>query len=40
VRQLPYLVDQLTFLVLAPYIGAKPAMETIEATRKPLPSDY
>ncbi len=40
VRQLPYLVDQLTFLVLAPYIGAKPAMETIESTRKPLPSDY
>jgi AcrR family transcriptional regulator len=40
VRQLPYLVDQITFLVLAPYIGAKPAMETIEATRKPLPSDY
>jgi AcrR family transcriptional regulator len=31
VRQLPRLVDQLTFIVLAPYIGAKPAMETIEA---------
>jgi AcrR family transcriptional regulator len=40
VRQLPRLVDQLTFIVLAPYIGAKPAMETIEAARTPLPSDY
>jgi AcrR family transcriptional regulator len=40
VRQLPQLVDQLTFLVLAPYVGPKPAMETIEAARKPLPSDY
>ncbi len=40
VRQLPRLVDQLTFIVLAPYIGPKPAMETIEAARKPLPSDY
>lgn len=40
VRQLPRLVDQLSFIVLAPYIGAKPAMETIEAARKPLPSDY
>ena len=40
VRQLPQLVDQLTFLVLAPYIGPKPAIETIEAARKPLPSDY
>ncbi len=40
VRQLPQLVDQLTFLVLAPYIGPKPAMETIEAARKPLPSGY
>jgi|NGEPerStandDraft_6_1074524.scaffolds.fasta_scaffold04107_10 AcrR family transcriptional regulator len=40
VRQLPRLVDQLTFIVLAPYIGAKPAMETIEAARKPLPDDY
>jgi AcrR family transcriptional regulator len=40
VRQLPHLVDQLTFLVLAPYIGPKPAIETIEAARKPLPSDY
>jgi AcrR family transcriptional regulator len=40
VRQLPRLVDQLSFIVLAPYIGAKPAMETIEAARKPLPNDY
>jgi AcrR family transcriptional regulator len=40
VRQLPRLVDQLTFIMLAPYIGPKPAMETIEAARKPLPSDY
>ncbi len=40
VRQLPRLVDQITFIVLAPYIGAKPAMETIEAARKELPSDY
>jgi AcrR family transcriptional regulator len=40
VRQLPQLVDQLTFLVLAPYIGPKPAMDTIEAARMPLPSDY
>jgi AcrR family transcriptional regulator len=40
VRQLPLLVDQLTFIVLAPYIGAKPAIEAIEAVRRPLPSDY
>jgi AcrR family transcriptional regulator len=40
VRRLPRLVDQLTFIVLAPYIGAKPAIETIEAARKPLPRDY
>jgi len=40
VRQLPRLVDQLTFIVLAPYIGPKPAMETIEAARKPLPRGY
>jgi AcrR family transcriptional regulator len=39
VRQLPRLVDQLTFVVLAPYIGAKQAIATIEATRRP-PSDY
>jgi AcrR family transcriptional regulator len=40
VRQLPRLVDQLTFIVLAPYIGPKPAIEAIEAARKPLPEDY
>ncbi len=40
VRQLPRLVDQLTFIVLAPYLGPKPAIETIEAARKPLPEDY
>jgi AcrR family transcriptional regulator len=40
VRYLPRMVDQLTFIVLAPYIGPKPAMETIEAARKPLPDDY
>ncbi len=40
VRKLPRLVDQLTFIVLAPYIGAKDAIETIEAARKPLPSGY
>jgi AcrR family transcriptional regulator len=39
VRRLPRLVDRLTFIVLAPYIGPKPAMETIEAARKTLPSD-
>jgi AcrR family transcriptional regulator len=40
VRQLPRLVDQLTFVVLAPYIGAKAAVETIEVARPALPSDY
>jgi AcrR family transcriptional regulator len=40
VRHLPRLTDQLTFIVLAPYIGAKAAVETIESARKPLPSDY
>ncbi len=40
VRQLPRVVDQISFIVLAPYIGAKPAIETIEAARKPLPRDY
>jgi AcrR family transcriptional regulator len=39
VRQLPRLVDQLSFVVLAPYIGAKQAIATIESTRRP-PSDY
>jgi AcrR family transcriptional regulator len=40
VRHLPRLTDQLTFIVLAPYIGAKAAVEMIESARKPLPSDY
>jgi AcrR family transcriptional regulator len=40
VRQLPRLVDQLSFIVLAPYIGAKSAVETIESARRPLPRDY
>jgi AcrR family transcriptional regulator len=40
VRRLPRLVDQLTFIVLAPYVGAQAAVETIEAARRPLPSDY
>jgi AcrR family transcriptional regulator len=39
-RRLPKLVDQLTFIVLAPYIGAKAAIETIEGARTELPSDY
>jgi AcrR family transcriptional regulator len=40
VRHLPRLVDQLSFIVLAPYIGAKSAVATIESARKPLPRDY
>ncbi len=38
VRQLPRLTEQVTFIMLAPYVGAKAAMETIEAARKPPPS--
>jgi AcrR family transcriptional regulator len=34
--RLPTLVDHLTYIVLAPYIGAKAAVESIEAARKPL----
>jgi AcrR family transcriptional regulator len=34
--RLPSLVDQLAFTVLAPYVGAKTAIETIAAARKPL----
>ncbi|HZL47732.1 MAG TPA: TetR/AcrR family transcriptional regulator [Solirubrobacteraceae bacterium] len=30
---LPYLVDHITFIVLAPYVGAKQAMKSIEASR-------
>ncbi len=36
VARLPCLVDHLTFVVLAPYIGPKPAIEAIQAARKPL----
>jgi AcrR family transcriptional regulator len=39
VRRLPRLAEQLTFIVLAPYIGARAAIETIEAAREPLPGD-
>jgi AcrR family transcriptional regulator len=34
--RLPSLVDQIAFTVLAPYVGAKTAIETIAAARKPL----
>jgi AcrR family transcriptional regulator len=40
VRQLPRLVDQLSFIVLAPYIGAKPAMEAISAAGASAPDDH
>jgi hypothetical protein len=30
-RYLPCLVDHLTFLILAPYIGPRPAVESIES---------
>jgi AcrR family transcriptional regulator len=36
--RLPALVDQLAFIVLAPYVGPKAAVETIAAGRKPLRS--
>jgi AcrR family transcriptional regulator len=36
--RLPALVDQLTFVVLAPYVGAKAALETIVAPRNQLRS--
>jgi AcrR family transcriptional regulator len=36
VARLPSLVDQLSFVVLAPYIGPKQAVEAIQAARKPL----
>lgn len=36
--RLPALVDQLAFIVLAPYVGPKAAVETIAAGRKPLSS--
>jgi hypothetical protein len=33
--RLPSLVDQLAFTVLAPYIGPKAAVETLQAARRP-----
>lgn len=36
VARLPCLVDHLTFIVLAPYIGAKAAVEEIQGARRPL----
>jgi len=36
IARLPCLVDHLTFIVLSPYIGPKPAVEAIQAARKPL----
>jgi AcrR family transcriptional regulator len=36
--RLPCLVDHLTFTVLAPYIGPKAAVESIQAARRPLRS--
>jgi AcrR family transcriptional regulator len=35
-RKLPALVDHLAFVVLAPYIGAEGAVETIEGAREPV----
>jgi AcrR family transcriptional regulator len=34
-RYLPCLVDHLAFLVLAPYLGPKPALEAIESAKRP-----
>jgi len=34
--RLPCLVEQLTFIVLAPYIGPKAAVDAVQAARKPL----
>jgi AcrR family transcriptional regulator len=34
--KLPRLLDQLTFIVLAPHLGAKGAVEAIQAVRRPL----
>jgi len=36
--RLPCLVDHLTFTVLAPYVGPKAAVESIQAARRPLRS--
>jgi AcrR family transcriptional regulator len=37
-HRLPCAVDHLTFTVLAPYVGPKAAVESIQAARKPLRS--
>jgi AcrR family transcriptional regulator len=34
--RLPCLLDQLTFIVLAPHLGAKGAVEALQAIRRPL----
>ena len=34
--RLPRLLDQLTFIVLAPHLGAKRAVAAIQAIRRPL----
>jgi AcrR family transcriptional regulator len=36
IARLPSLVDHLAFIVLAPYVGPKEAVEAIEASRRPL----
>jgi len=38
-RKLPCLVDQVTFIVLAPYVGPKAAIEAIAAARRSLDLD-
>jgi AcrR family transcriptional regulator len=38
IARLPCLVDHLAFVVLAPYIGPKPAIEAIQAAHRPLRS--
>jgi AcrR family transcriptional regulator len=38
-RNLPCLVDQITFIVLAPYVGAKAAIEAIVEARRSLDLD-
>jgi AcrR family transcriptional regulator len=34
--RLPYLLDQLAFIVLAPHLGAKGAVQALQAIRRPL----
>jgi AcrR family transcriptional regulator len=38
VTRLPNVIEQLSFVVLAPYLGPKQAVEAIQAARKPLRS--